>query len=160
VKLRPQVAVWQRELPKGSGVTGLWRPVMASGVPSDDFISMMVGTNVLFVLKQDGDKLTGTGEGIAGFFGGDDVPSPIVDGTVKGDQVAFKSLNSSFAGKIKGDQLELQRTVNLPWETPTPPKEEPGRPAIGPAPDGSDPSIDTAWEVPSAIPVVLRRVQR
>jgi hypothetical protein len=97
---------------------------------------------------------------IAGFFGGDDVPSPIVDGTVKGDHVAFKSLNSSFAGKIKGDQLELRRTVNLPWETPTPSKEEPGRPAIGPAPDGADPSIDTAWEVPSAIPVVLRRVQR
>jgi beta-galactosidase len=160
VKLRPQVAVWERDLPKGSGVSGLWRPAMPSGVPSDDFISMMVGTNVLFVLKQDGDKLTGTAEGIAGFFGGDDVPSPIVDGTVKGDQVAFKSLNSSFAGKIKGDQLELHRTINLPWETPTPPKEEPGRPAIGPAPDGSDPSIDTAWEVPSAIPVVLRRVQR
>jgi len=74
--------------------------------------------------------------------------------------VAFKSLHSSFAGKIKGDQLELQRTVNLPWETTTPPQEEPGRPAIGPAPDGSDPSTDPTWEVPSAIPVVLRRVQR
>jgi beta-galactosidase len=160
VKLRPQVAVWERELPKGSGVTGLWRPVMPSGVPSDDFISMIVGTNALFVLQHDGDKLTGTAEGIAGFFGGDDVPSPIVDGMVNGDQVAFKSLNSSFVGKIKGDQLELQRTVNLPWETPAPPKEEPGRPAIGPAPDGSDPSTDTNWEVPSAIPVVLRRVQR
>jgi beta-galactosidase len=160
VKLRPQVAVWERELPKGSGVTGLWRPAMPSGVPSDDFISMIVGTNALFVLEQDGDKLSGSAEGIAGFFGGDDVPSPIVDGTVNGDQVAFKSLNSSFAGKIKSDQLELQRTVNLPWETPTRPKEEPGRPAIGPAPDGSDPSTDTTWEVPSAIPVVLRRAQR
>src|SRR6478672_11057098 len=31
VKLRPQVAVWQREIPKGSGVTGLWRPVKAKG---------------------------------------------------------------------------------------------------------------------------------
>jgi beta-galactosidase len=160
VKLRPQVAVWERELPKGSGVTGLWRPVMPSGVPSDDFISMIVGTNALFVLEQDGDKLTGTAEGIAGFFGGDDVPSPIVDGTANGEKLAFKSLHSSFAGKIKGDQLELQRSVNLPWETPTPPKAEPGRPAIGPAPDGSDPSTDPTWEVPSAIPVVLRRVQR
>jgi len=160
VKLRPQVAVWERELPKGSGVTGLWRPVMPSGAPSDDFISMIVGANTLFVLKQDGDKLTGAAEGIAGFFGGDDVPSPIVEGTANGDQVAFKSLHSSFAGKIKGDQLELQRTVNLPWETTTPPQEESGRPAIGPAPDGSDPSTDPTWEVPSAIPVVLRRVQR
>jgi beta-galactosidase len=160
VKLRPQVAVWERALPKGPGVTGLWRPVMPSGGPSDDFISMIVGTNALFVLKQDGDQLTGTAEGIAGFFGGDDVPSPLFDGAVNGDQVAFKSLNSSFAGKTKGDQLELQRTVHLPWETPTPPQQEPGRPAIGPAPDGSDPSTDTTWEVPSAIPVILRRVQR
>ena len=160
VNLRPQVAVWERELPKGSGVTGLWRPVMPSGVPSEDFVSMIVGANALFVLQQDGDKLTGTAEGITGFFGGDDVPSPIVDGTANGDQVTFKSLHSSFAGKIKGDQLELQRTVHLPWETPTPPKEEPGRPAVGPAPDGSDPSTDPSWEVPSSVAVVLRRVQR
>jgi len=160
VKLRPQVEVWERDIPKGSGVTGLWRPVLPSGAPSDDFISQIVGTNALFVLKQDGNKLSGSAEGIAGFFGGDDVPSPIVDGTVNGDHVAFKSLNSSFSGSIKGDQIELKRTVNLPWETPTPPKEEPGRPAIGPAPDGSDPSIDTTWGLPSAIPVTLRRVQR
>ena len=133
---------------------------MPEGAAGDDFISQIVGTNAVFVLKQEGNKLTGTAEGIAGFFGGDDVPSPIVDGSVNGDQVAFKSLNSNFSGAIKGDRIELKRTVNLPWETPTPPKEEPGRPAIGPAPDGSDPSIDTTWEVPSSIPVVLRRVER
>jgi hypothetical protein len=37
---------------------------------------------------------------------------------------------------------------------------EPGRQAIGPAPDGSGPLIDATWEVPSSIPVVLRRVER
>jgi beta-galactosidase len=160
VKLRPQVAGWEREVPSGSGVTGLWRPVLASAGPSDDFISMIVGVNTVFTLRQDGSKLTGTVEGGAGFFGGDDVPSPIVEGRVDGDRVAFKSGNSNFTGTLKGDRIELQRSVNLPWETPTPPKEEPGRPAIGPAPDGSDPSIDVSWQMPSSIPVVLHRVER
>jgi beta-galactosidase len=160
VKLRPQVAVWEREVPSGSGVTGLWRPVLPTTAPADDFISMLIGVNTVFTLHQDGSKLTGTVEGGAGFFGGDDVPSPIAEGTVKGDQVAFKSGDSSFTGALKGDRIELQRSVNLPWETPTPPKEDPGRPAIGPAPDGSDPSIDVTWQVPSSIPVVLRRVER
>jgi beta-galactosidase len=160
VKLRPQVAGWEREVPSGSGVTGLWRPVLAAAGPSDDFISMIVGVNTVFTLRQDGSKLTGTVEGGAGFFGGDDVPSPIVEGRVDGDRVAFKSGNSDFTGMLKGNRIELQRSVNLPWETPTPPKEEPGRPAIGPAPDGSDPSIDVSWQMPSSIPVVLHRVER
>lgn len=160
VKLRPQVAVWEREVPSGTGVTGLWRPVPKSGAPSDDFVSMIVGVNTVFTLRQDGNKLTGTVEGGAGFFGGDDVPSPIIEGKVDGDRVSFKSGDSTFIGTFKGDRIELQRSLNLPWETPAPPKEEPGRPAIGPAPDGSDPSIDTTWEVPSSIPVVLRRAER
>ena len=29
--LRPQVAVWEREVPAGSGITGLWRPVPENG---------------------------------------------------------------------------------------------------------------------------------
>jgi beta-galactosidase len=160
VKLRPQVPVWQREVPSGPGITGLWRPVPAPVGSSDSFISTLVGINTVFVLRQYGGKLKGTVEGSGGFFGGDDVPSPIVDGTVAGDRVAFKSGNSNFAGTVNADRIELQRSVNLPWETPTPPKEEPGRPAIGPAPDGSDPSIDISWQMPSSIPVALRRVER
>jgi len=160
VTLRPQVAVWEREVPSGPGVTGLWRPVRPSGGQADDFISMLVGVNLVLTLRQEGSKLTGTAEGIAGFFGGDDVPSPILQGTVNGDRVAFKAGNSNLTGAVKGDRIELQRSVNLPWETPTPPKEEPGRPVIGPAPDGSDPSTDVAWKMPSSISIVLQRVER
>ena len=40
------------------------------------------------------------------------------------------------------------------------PKEEANRPAIGPAPDGSDPSMDPSWHIPSSVPVVLVRVER
>jgi beta-galactosidase len=159
-KLRPQVEVWQREVPSGSGITGLWRPLPVPSGPEGDFISMIVGVNTIFTLSQNGNELMGTVEGGAGFFGGDDVPSPIVEGRVDGDRVAFKSGGSNFNGTIKGDRIELQRSLNLPWETPTRPKEEPGRPAIGPAPDGSDPSSDSTWEVPKSIPVVLRRAER
>lgn len=158
VKLRPQVPAWQREIPSGPGITGLWRPIPSGS--SNDFISMIVGTNTVFTIHQDGNKVTGAVEGGAGFFGGDDVPTPIVEGTVNGDRVAFKSGDSNYTGNIKGEHIELQRSFNLPWETPAPPKPDPNRPAIGPAPDGSDPSVDTTWEVPSSIPVVLRRVER
>ena len=158
VKLRPQVAVWEREVPSGSGITGLWRPAQSGS--SNDFISMIVGTNTVFTIHQDGNKLTGTVEGGAGFFGGDDVPTPIVEGSVNGDKADFKSGDSAYIGTIKGSRLELQRSFNLPWESHAPPKPDPGRPAMSPAPDGSDPSIDTTWEVPSSIPVVLHRVER
>ena len=158
VKLRPQVAVWEREVPSGAGITGLWRPV-ASG-SSNDFLSMIVGTNTVFTLRQDGSQLTGTVEGGAGFFGGDDVPTPVIEGKVDGDRVSFKSGDSKYSGLVKGSLIELQRSFALPWESPALPKEEPGRPAIGPAPDGSDPSIDTTWEVPSSVPVVLHRAER
>jgi beta-galactosidase len=158
IKLRPQMAAWEREIPSGNGITGLWRPIPSGS--SNDFISMIVGTNTVFTLRQDGSKLNGTVEGGAGFFGGDDVPTPIVDGKIEGDRVSFKSGDSTYTGAIKSSRIELQRSFALPWETPAPPKEDPNRPAIGPAPDGSDPSIDTTWEVPSSIPVVLQRVVR
>ena len=38
VSLRPQLAVWQREAPAGSGVTGLWRPIPAAACQRDDFV--------------------------------------------------------------------------------------------------------------------------
>ena len=31
VEVRPQIAVWEREVPKGAGVTGLWRPMPMEG---------------------------------------------------------------------------------------------------------------------------------
>lgn len=156
VEFRPQVAVWEREVPKGPGITGLWRPA----APASEELAWLIGGNSVFALHQDGGKLTGTVEGSGGFFGGDDVPVAITDGLVEGDRVAFKSGNNTFEGRLNGDRLELQRAVKIPWDVPTPAKEDPNRPAIGPAPDGSDPSIDPSWQLPSSIPVVLRRVER
>jgi beta-galactosidase len=157
IELRPQVDVWERSIPKGVGITGLWRPLPE---PGPAIMAMFLGSPRVFTLTQDGGTLTGTVEGPGGFFGGDDRPVPIVDGIVEGDRVAFKSGTNAFEGKINGDQIELQRSVKLPFEMPHPKKEEANRPAIGPAPDGSDPSIDFSGMFGSSMPVVLKRAER
>jgi len=78
VKLRPQVAPWERKSPAGTGVSGLWRPQEGAATQ-------------IFTLVQDGGKLSGTAEGVAGgWAGGADQATPLTDGTIDGDQVSFK----------------------------------------------------------------------
>jgi beta-galactosidase len=74
--------------------------------------------------------------------------------------VEFKAGDNSFTGILKGDRVELQRSMKLVWDMPKVAPEAPGRPAVGPPPDGSDPSIGTSWHMPESIPVILRRVER
>jgi beta-galactosidase len=159
--LRPQVAVWEREVPVGAGITGLWRPV-----PRPDegggLLALLLGSgNMVFSLKQDGSQLTGTVEGAAGgFFGGMDVPIPIVEGKVDGNSVSFKAGNSTYSGTLKGDQIELERKMDFGFRLENPPEPPPGtRSAIGPPPDGTDPSRGVGRFRPPG-PLVLHRVQR
>ena len=138
VTLRPQVAPWEREIPKGEGVTGLWRPVPLEG-DSESFAPSPALDSV-YSFKQEGNSLTGTVEGTAtSFFGGGDVPAPIVNGNIDGSAISFKAGNSNFTGSVKRDRLELRRSAS-PGVTPNPPEKAPDAPDIGPAPDGSDPS--------------------
>jgi beta-galactosidase len=135
--------------PKGSGATGLWRPEQD-------------GASQIFILQQDGNTLTGTAEGISGnWAGGVDAAAPILDGKVDGSSVSFKVGNAAYAGTMKGDHIEL---VRAPVPGPQRPKAEEKtaelRPAIGPAPDGSDPSRSPFSRPPGPVPVVLHRVQR
>ena len=56
VELRPQVTVWEREVPAGPGITGLWRPappVAGAG-------------GGIYTFRQNGNTLTGTIEGAGG----------------------------------------------------------------------------------------------
>ena len=117
---------------------------------------------MLFTLHQDGSKLTGTMENAAGggFFGAGEGGTPIDAGKLEGDKVSFKVGNSSYAGTMKGDQIELQRTMDLTSQAPHPAEPSGQRPAIGPAPDGSDPSRGPQMRPPASITVVLRRVTR
>jgi beta-galactosidase len=148
VTLRPQVAAWEREAPRGSGITGLWRPAQD-------------GTQI-FTLFQDGSKLTGTVEGISGdWAGGYDAPTPITDGQVDGTNVSFKAGNSAFSGRINGNTIELERAPNSGTRPPRPAiQPEAERPAVGPPPDGSDPSRSPLYRPPGPVAMVLHRAER
>ena len=163
VELRPQVGVWEREVPQGSGITGLWRPEPPSAdIASNPAMRFLVGTGAMvFTLHQNGSSLTGTVEGEGGgFFGGGDVATPIEDGQVNGNQVSFRAGRSTYSGTLNGGRIELDRKFSIPRRFRTPEKETSGGPAVGPPPDGSDPSRGAAFHLPSAIPVVLHRVER
>jgi beta-galactosidase len=161
VALRPQVAVWEREVPMGSGITGLWRPIAGSG-GATGLLAFFVGNGTMvFTLRQDGNKLTGSVEGArGGFFGGSDAGIPITDGKVDGRNVYFKAGSNTYSGTLEGDQIELQRTVELGFALPRAEEPTGPRPAVGPPPDGSDPSRSPNMRFPSSIPVVLHRVER
>jgi beta-galactosidase len=133
VKLRPQVTVWEREVPSGIGITGLWRPTTAAEGPGG------FGASQVFTFRQNGSSLTGAIE--AGGRGNDTLIA-IEDGRVDGANISFKAAHAVYTGALKGDAIELQRTGGEPdrRERPVPPEPSGPRPAIGPPPDGSDPS--------------------
>jgi len=164
VKLRPQVDVWEREAPVGSGITGLWRP--APGHEVTGMMAFLLGGGAsIFTLRQDGSTLTGSVEGGSiSFFGGSDAPVPITEGKVDGESVSFKAGTSTYAGTMKGGQLELVKTIDLGFLSGlmAHPKAASGeRPAVGPPPDGSDPSFDMPnISGPPSVPLVLQRAQR
>lgn len=156
VELRPQVPVWERYVPKGEGITGLWRP---ASQPAHDMLSGFLGHPELFTLVEKGSTVTGNIEGPGGFFGGGDRPAPVEKGSVSGDKVSFSSGINSYEGSIVGDRLELKRSIHIPFNFGVP-KKEANRPAIGPAPDGSDPSIDFGEMPAGGMTLVLKRADR
>ena len=160
IPLRPQVEAWKREVPVGSGITGLWRP-LPSEKSANGMLAFVVGNGTMvFTLHQSGSSLTGTVEGGGGFFSGGETPSPIEDGKVDGKNVSFKAGNSTYAGTISGDQLELQRKIEIPFREPHTETPVGPQPAIGPPPNGSDPSRNPSFHMPTNIPVTLHRVER
>jgi beta-galactosidase len=159
--LRPQVAVWEREVPAGSGVTGLWRLTIEAGDNSSLLAMIAGGGTMVFTLRQEGSNLTGSVEGTGGgFFGGSDAPIPISEGKVDGSSISFKAGNSAYSGTLKGDRIELQRETTSNYRLQPAPAEPAGGLAVGPPPDGSDPSINTSRRPPRSVPVVLHRAQR
>jgi beta-galactosidase len=161
VRLRPQVPVWEREVPAGSGVTGLWRTAPSAVAGGRG------GPSQIFTLRQNGNELTGTVEGAGGMRGGSDAPVQITEGKVDGANISFKAGNVTYTGTIKEDQVELERSGGFPGGRRPAPAEPTGpRPAIGPPPDGSDPSSGffinggrgRAMQAPA--PVVIVRAKR
>jgi beta-galactosidase len=120
------------------------------------------GGTQIFVLRQDGNELTGVLEGA----GGSGAPAPITDGQVDGTNVSFKAGNSTFSGRIKkdttgGDTIELERAPNSGTRPPRPAAQpEASGPAVGPPPDGSDPSRSPLYRPPGPVQIALHRVER
>jgi beta-galactosidase len=158
IDLRPQAEVWQRTIPQGSGITGLWRP---EANPAAGMLAGFLGAPLVFTLTQQGSALTGSVEESGGFFsGGSGLPTPITGGAINGDSVSFTAGINSYEGKVNGDQIDLKRTIKIPFSRSTP-KPQANPPAIGPAPDGSDPSIDFGdFAGGSAMSITLKRAQR
>jgi beta-galactosidase len=147
-KLRPQVAEWKRKIAVGEGATGLWRPEHE-------------GASQLFTLEQEGRKLTGTAEGVGNSWaGGNDSPAPIEDGKVDGNQISFKVAGATYTGTVMGDWIELKRSQRA-WHEgrPNPLELNDKSLAVGPAPDGSDPSGMPPRHPSVPVPFVLRRIQ-
>jgi beta-galactosidase len=154
--VRPQVAVWERQAPSGEGVTGLWRP--ASGAATQ-----------IFTLRQNGSALTGTVEGAGGPGGG--APVEIQDGKVDSGAISFRAGNITYTGTLKGEQIELQPAFagggrgGRGGPAAAQPVTGSGL-AIGPPPDGSDPSRPQfvglgGGRGPQGPPaIVLRKVKR
>jgi beta-galactosidase len=142
VPLRPQVGVWVRQAPVGPGVAGLWR-----GRPE---------ANMLFTLVQHDNTLTGSVEG-----GGGRGSEPIEDGRVEGDALFFKAGNVTYLGTFAGDRIQLKRTNNSSRRLGdgSSSSAEP-RPAVGPPPDGSDPSRGIGVRSFEPSPITLHRAQR
>jgi beta-galactosidase len=161
VTLRPQIAPWKREVPEGPGITGLWRPIAGSS-GATGLMALFIGEGTMvFTLHQQGSTLTGAVEGAGGgFFGGSDAAIPVTDGKVDGSNVYFKAGNNTYSGTLEGDQIELQRAVDLGFPMSQPPEPTGPRPAVGPPPDGSDPSRNPNMRFPNSMPVVLHRAER
>ena len=147
--LRPQVSVWEREIPQGGGVSGLWRP-------EGESIAQIL------TLSQRGEELTGSAEGFGfSWAGGNDSTSPVEEGSASSDKVSFRIGDITYSGTIDNDRMELTRSFRSPRRSfPNPIELADKSLAIGPAPDGSDPSRGPNARPQPSQSLVLRRVQR
>ena len=175
VKLRPQVAAWDREVPTGSGVTGLWRPgAPAVAAQTGNPMALAGGnTDVAYTFRQDGNTLTGRVEmSDAGGGGGRGGPlgGPIEDGKVEGSNISFRTGATTYTGTISGEQIELRQAGGgggRGGRGGAPPPAETGpAPVIGPPPAGTDPSFGPGGPgrgrggAQAQGPTILRRSRR
>ena len=88
-----------------SDVTGTWKATMQGRKDG-------AAREVVYNLKADGDKLTGTTTG----FGGNEIA--ISDGKIKGDDISFStkvefngnSMVMLYKGKVSGDEIKFSQT--------------------------------------------------
>jgi beta-galactosidase len=175
--LRPALPAWEREIPTGEGITGLWRPVPVAAAqgPFGGFGAM--GADTLFSFKQQGSQLTGGVEGAGGRGfggGGGEEPAPISEGKVDGSSISFKVGTVTYTGKVNGEQIQLERSGGFGFPgggggragertVPPGPASLPGEFAVGPPPAGTDQSRSAGMGMGRMVqpaPILLRRTNR
>jgi beta-galactosidase len=178
VQLRPQLAAWEHEIPMGPGISGMWRPEPVAATAGRGGFG---GGGGVYTFRQNGNTFTGTIEGAGGRGGGSESPVAIENGEVDGTAISFAAGGVSYTGAIKGEVIEIQRAAiagrggggGSQSQQPAPAAP---RPAIGPPPNGVDPSnIGTVRAIlgnsgsgaqgsghstPAAQPIRLRRAIR
>lgn len=162
VTLRPQLSGWIRPVPSGAGISGLWRPLVAGQQGGPEVLQMDVPGDSLYTFMQEGDTLTGKLEAPAGGFGGS-AAGPIEEGKVDGHNLSFRIGTSTYTGIIQEDRIELHRTGSAfpGFPSPPPPSSSGPQPAIGPPPDGIDPSMGAMrFRGGAQRPIILRRTAR
>jgi beta-galactosidase len=158
----PRIAPWERTVPSGSGVTGLWRPTSPTGQNGPDPLQLAVSGQMVFTLLQNGNGVGGTveapaGGGPFGASGG----GAIENGRVEGSNISFRAGTTTYTGTFDGERIELRRST-----PPRPGVNNPGtgeagsRPVIGPLPDGTDPSLGGGFGQAQQQTIILRRAQR
>ena len=165
MKLRPQVAAWERDVPTGAGITGLWRPAAPRRRRRPDNPMALAGgaVDMVFTFRQDGAALTGSLEaaGGGGFGGGGVIGRPDRGGQGRRRDGVLQGRHDDLHGTVQGEQIELQRTApaRRPGAAPAAATADAGaRPAVGPPPQGSDPSFGSGRAGQAPAPIVLHRV--
>lgn len=164
VPLRPQIAVWERTVPTGPGITGLWKPAPSAASPAGLEALFGGGGDMVFTFRQNGTAITGMVEATGGFFGSGGAGT-IEDGRIDGTNISFRAGSTTYSGTVKGEQIELRRSApRFPGGLSAAPSASGGagpRPAIGPPPEGTDPSfagMERGRLAPP--PLILRRATR
>ena len=157
----PCVAEWERKVPVGEGITGLWRPAAAAQAAGPDPMQLAVAGDTLYTFVQKGATLTGTLEAPAGGFGpGGGAGGGPIQGTIDGTNLSFRAGKADYTGTIRGEHIELQRKAP-PSPIAAPKTEDPGpRPVVGPPPDGTDPSLAGFRMRGTPSPIRLQRATR
>jgi beta-galactosidase len=164
--LRPQVPAWERPVPEGPGVTGLWRPaeIADAGGSKDPFVAAALGSrhDMVFSLRQQGSTITGeldeVGDGFFNFNAG----GAIEDGRIDGARISFRVASMTYSGTATADRIELSASRQLPFSPGGGAAAAGPQPAVGPVPDGSDPSLPTEMFAALFAPqrLILQRARR
>jgi hypothetical protein len=124
--------------------------------------------DMVLTLREEGNSVTGSFESSAVVgFGGGLAGGPIEAGRIDGPRISFRVGTTTYTGSVQGDQIHLERSTPSGRGARDYEGKASGGPrlAIGPPPDGSDPSFGPGGPgggrgAQSSSTLTLRRAER